>query len=155
MKKGILEVGVFTLILTLLLSTTAFASGARIWMEAQDAALQAGESTTVIVHVDTDQPVNAYRFDLSFNPGLINIQGVEAGPDGFMAASAVKAGLLKVNGFEAEGKGPGADMQFLVLKVNAISPGKASITLVPRIFVDKDGKAIEVSEVKGISLLIQ
>ena len=66
------------------------------------------------VHIDSgDQKVAAYGIEIYYSSRIIEpdtyygTQGVEAGPDGYMAAVGVYSGYFDITGFDVNGTGSG------------------------------------------------
>ena len=121
-------------------------------MEVSGYEFQTGQEATVTVFVDTDEALNAYQIEISCDPAIMDILDVQAGADGFVAAFSNNNGLIEINGFDAQGKGPG-QLEFLLLKTKVKAPGNTRISINPVIFADAKGQAIPVSE-SSLSLSI-
>ncbi len=152
MKRTLL----LTLILTIaipLMAFSAFAGKAQIRMEAKTSLLQVGQEETIKVVVNTPTPIGAYQFAISSDSSALEIVDVQAGPDGVIMAASKAHGLVKVNGFDVDGKGPG-ELDFLLIKVKAKAQGKVTISVKPVVFADVEGQKIPVSG-SSLSLSIE
>jgi hypothetical protein len=67
------------------------------------------------------------------------IAGVEPGVDGFVSeVNAENPGIILISGFDPEGKGPGEDMEFIIINWIAKLEGRTAIALHIRDLVDPD-----------------
>ena len=135
----------------------SFAGDANIRIAPPDHAVSAGESFRLNVIIDTLEPVHAYQFEIrSLDPSVLEIEGVEAGPDGFVTASSLDeaSGMLKVNGFVAEDGVSGADLRFLTLRLVAKAHGEAALDIRPVIFAGATGDKIKTTAA-GINVDIE
>jgi hypothetical protein len=125
----------------------------------QQTSVFINQTFSVEIHVDTGyQMIAAYGIDLSFTSGVISVDaskgnnGVEAGPDGFVAAANIsESGMLKTSGFDATGKGPGRDLHLLTICFTA-GPyeGNTPLNLAINTLVDENTDVIGIpSSING------
>ncbi len=142
--KGNVLTTLISMVAVQLMALSAFAGGAKIGIETDVTALQVGQDQTLRVFVDTSDPIGAYQFEISYDPSVLEIIDVQAGADGFVTASSMERGLLKVNGFDVNGKGPG-ELEFLLVKVKARAAGDVGITVNPVVLTDVNCQGLMVS----------
>ena len=148
MKRNVFAT--FVLIVAVqLMAMSAYAGEANIEMKIDASVLQKGQEATIKVFINTSEPIGAYQFDIAYDPSILEIIDIQPGTDGFVTASARDNGLIKVNGFDVNGKGPG-ELEFLLIKIKAKARGNASISVSPVILANADGQKIQVS-VNGLS----
>ncbi|MBN1215476.1 MAG: hypothetical protein JXA99_08520 [Candidatus Lokiarchaeota archaeon] len=84
------------------------------------------------VYIDSGlQRVGAYRFEFHFNPKILRIVDITAGPDGFISSIDIdnSEGVARVSGFDALGPFPSAILDFLTISWKAISVGKSMVEI--------------------------
>ena len=137
----------FSLILMLLvLSIPVIAqnSAGDVWFVPASQQILVGNTFTTEVHANSgSQSISAYGFDISYNQTVIspNISvgnfSVEPGPDGFVSAvNPNTLGILAISGFDAMGKGPGADLHVVTVNWNAVALGVSTLGNNVKDFVD-------------------
>ncbi len=92
------------------------------------------------VYVDSGiQKVAAYNFNFTFNPTVINIEDIVAGPDGFISFIDIQniEGWAVVSGFDASGVGPSSNLSFLTITWKAIATGESVLAIDVLILVDE------------------
>lgn len=117
-----------------------------VWME--PASQDAGMSSpfTIEVHVNTgSQRLAAYGFTLTYDSSIISVDlasgnGVEEGPDGFVAAvNSNNQGSIVISGFDAAGTGPGSNLHVLTVHfIAGDTPGTTTIGLEVDALADPD-----------------
>ncbi|MBN2533187.1 MAG: hypothetical protein JXB88_09865 [Spirochaetales bacterium] len=109
-----------------------------------------GESFTVEIHINSgNQIISAYQFSLAYDAAVLMVDtesgtdGVEAGPDGFVAAvNAQTPGSLVFNGFDTAGTGPGADLNFVTIYFKALALGDSPLSLTIDSLVDENTNSV-------------
>jgi hypothetical protein len=118
-------------------------SAGSVWIDPSTRSVSNGSTFTLDVHCHSgNQLLAAYGIDLYFNQSIINIDSnaskiVEAGPDGFLAASNTgTAGKVVTSGFDASGVGPGSDLHIVIVHMVAVGSGTSAVDIDVRSFVD-------------------
>jgi hypothetical protein len=99
-----------------------------VWFVPDTIAVGINSDFATEIHVNSgSQKLAAYGFDISYN-ALLNVRksvgtdGVEEGPDGFVAAvNANSSGIIKISGFDTSGSGPGSDLHVITVHWAALS----------------------------------
>ena len=143
MRRNVL-ITLILMVAVQLIALSAFAGDAGISIEADASVLQKGQEATIKVFINTSEPIGAYQFDIAYDPSILEIIDIQPGTDGFVTASARDNGLIKVNGFDVNGKGPG-ELEFLLIKVRAKVNGNAIISINPEVLADVEGQTMPVS----------
>jgi hypothetical protein len=123
---------------------TAVPKGAgSVWLDPDNMTVGNGENFTMNVHCHTgSQKLAAYGIDFLYDASVITVNtgvgnnGVEAGPDGFIAAINSPEGQLITSGFDLSGKGPGNELNILKINWTAAGVGTTDITINVKRFVD-------------------
>ena len=110
-----------------------------LWFIPTAQTVSSGSEFTTGIHLNSgNQYFAAYGIDIIFNPSIIDINtdapdsvyGVIAGNDGFITvANTMEAGIIKTAGFDAVGKGPGADLHILTIYWDAFDVGYTELEL--------------------------
>lgn len=121
-------------------------SAGNVWIVPSTLSVSAGSEFETEIHVDSgNQRIAAYGIDVSYDPGVIEINsdpGVEAGADGYVAAYSGGAGLVVISGFDVSGTGPGSDLHLLTIYWIAVSDGSTALTLVVDTLADPDTSTV-------------
>jgi hypothetical protein len=134
-----------------------------VWIEAVPPNVTVGLDFIALVHVNTgDQLIAAYGLDITYDPAVISLitdigsNGIEPGPDGFVSATSIlpSEGLIRVSGFDANGKGPDDDLILLVINFIAIAEGTSAINITVDQIVDQNTANIGVPEGIGASVTV-
>ncbi|MBN2738721.1 MAG: hypothetical protein JXR70_17195 [Spirochaetales bacterium] len=99
-----------------------------VWMELADPISPAYGTFIVEVHCNSgSQNVAAYGFDIGFDTNYVNPK-VSVGQNGattentsdgvMIAAASLNGNVLKISGFDVNGKGPGSDLHILNVHFN-------------------------------------
>ncbi len=104
-------------------------------------AVTAGSGSTFKINVNITSAasvVAAYGVTVTWPSNLATCSSVEAGTDGYVSASNIgTAGQAVISGFDANGKGPGTNLNFIVLNMTAASgTGSGAIGLTVQSLVD-------------------
>ena len=109
-------------------------SWGEVWLVHPD-TVELYSDFTCEIHLNSgSQKLAAYEIDLNFDDRIIEVvpytgsSGVEAGPDGFLAASLINPGYIKISGYDVYGTGPGTDMHILTVHFTALSEGTTTLT---------------------------
>ena len=102
-----------------------------IWFVPATLKVMVGTGFTTEVHANSgQQKLAAYGFDITFDQTIItpNVSignnSVEPGPDVFLAAVGLPTpGQLRISGFDAMGKDPGANIHVVTIHWNADNSG--------------------------------
>ncbi|MBN2440959.1 MAG: hypothetical protein JXJ04_06425 [Spirochaetales bacterium] len=94
-----------------------------VWFVPQESNVGVYTNFATEIHANTgSQRLAAYGFNIIFANSLVSVNtsvgkdGVDEGPDGFIAAvNATASGLLIVSGFDASGSGPGSDLHIVTV----------------------------------------
>ncbi len=86
---------------------------------------------TINVNISTSANIiAAYGVLVTWPASLATCNSVSAGSGGYVSASNINtAGQANITGFDANGKGPGTNMQFVVLNMTATAQGSGAIGL--------------------------
>ncbi len=146
-----LTIGFFVLIF-LVVPQTVYAAAGDVWIYSSSNTVGTNSTFTLEVHTDTDtENLAAYQLLITFDPALVNVDtlqgtdGVEAGTDGFISAVNTDNtnGVIKVNGFNVAGTGPGSNLQVLIIHFNSLSStGQSAIDLTVDILANEIGVPI-------------
>jgi hypothetical protein len=117
-----------------------------VWITPQNSVVRKGTAFTTGIHVNTGSTlIGAYGLQVEYDEGIVGVDtsaglnGVEAGADGFVAAvNADEPGTLNFSGFDPYGKGPGADLDFLVIHWTALNEGSTELVITINSLVDLD-----------------
>ncbi|MBN1699986.1 MAG: hypothetical protein JW881_20925 [Spirochaetales bacterium] len=98
-----------------------------VWIVPENQNVRTSTIFNVQIHANTgSQRLGAYGFDLSYDSAYvvantsIGTEGVEAGPDGFISAvNSSNNGIIRMSGFDTNGKGPGTDLHVLTVNLYA------------------------------------
>ncbi|MBN1696605.1 MAG: hypothetical protein JW881_03735 [Spirochaetales bacterium] len=127
-----------------------------VWIEPASGSVSMGARFSNEVHVNSgNQKIAAYGIEIGFDSGILNVntgvgnKGVEAGPQGFVAAVNLTPGRLVIGGFDTSGKGPGEDLYLLRLNWTAVGTGTATISVTVKDLTDANTDPI--GNKRGIS----
>ena len=98
------------------------------------------DTFTTQVYIDSgDQKVAAYGFNFTFDPNIVNIIEITAGPDGFISVIEIdnSNGWATVSGFDASGVGPSSSLNFLTITWKAIGAGESVLAIDIEVLVDE------------------
>ena len=92
----------------------------------------------IAVNVDSGgQNVAAYGFIIDYDGAIIDATAADAGANGFLAAANTGTfGKVTVSGFDAQGVGPGSNLELVVITFDALSDGYTDLTLTVDSLVD-------------------
>jgi endoglucanase len=104
-------------------------------------AITAGPGSTFKINVNVTSAANivaAYGVTVTWPSNLATCASVAAGTDGYVSASNINtAGQAVISGFDATGKGPGSNLNFIVLNMTAASgTGSGAIGITVQSLVD-------------------
>ena len=92
--------------------------------------------TTNVYVMSPYELVAAYGIEITFDQSIIGVnsqigtKGVEAGPDGFVAAvNDTEPGKLIISGFDINGTGPGTNLHLLTIHWDALQTGTSALDL--------------------------
>jgi hypothetical protein len=125
-----LALDLFLVVIFLIFSVhSVMAAPGDVWLHPPTSTVSINSDFDMEVHLDSGNLLfGVYQFSLTFNPTFLQVNtsigtnGVEAGPDGFLASAAVDnvAGTIVVNGFDIGGKGPGIDLHALTIHFTSL-----------------------------------
>jgi len=84
------------------------------------------------VYIDSGlQRVGAYGFEFHFNPKILRIVDITAGPDGFISSIDIdnSEGVARVSGFDALGPFPSPNLDFLIITWETIGVGECVLAI--------------------------
>jgi len=122
--------------MVLLIPIFAQSSVGDIWFVPSDPiAVEVGTEFRTEIHANTGtQQFCSYSIEITYNPDIISPNtsvgnsSVEAGPDGFVTSvNLTSPGILEISGFNANGKGPGDNLNVLIISWNADTQNPDSI----------------------------
>jgi hypothetical protein len=108
-----------------------------VWFVPAEEEVTVDSDFTLETHVNTgNQRLAAYAFSISYPPDILDvntdagINGVEAGPEGFLIAVNVsRPGSLNVGGYDINGKGPDNDLNLITIHWKAIAAGYIKVNI--------------------------
>lgn len=115
-----------------------------IWIEPVEMAAYEGAEFQTEIHINSqDSIIAAYGFAVGYDTTMVDVDtslgtdGVQPGTDGFLSTvNTGNPGIILISGFDAEGKGPGEDMEFVIINWIAKLAGRTAIALHVRDLVD-------------------
>ena len=115
-----------------------------VWIIPVSQNIPLGNAFVTEVHMDSgDQLVAAYSINLLYNKDVIQPDisiersGVAPGADGYVTTvNPDVPGILRVNGFDVAGRGPGSNLHLLSIYWDAVGVGVTDITLEIQDLVD-------------------
>ena len=117
--------------------TPVIVTGGRVWMVPASQQVAAGSNFTNEIHVDSgSQMLAAYGIFIDYNNNIVDVNaaagnnGVDTGADGFVSAVNDTPGQLRISGFDAMGKGPGADLQLAIINWTGVAQGTTTLTVI-------------------------
>lgn len=125
--------------------------------------IESGSEFTTEVQVDTgSQKVAAYGIKITYDPDFVSVNtrvgsdGVTAGADGFVSAvNPNTPGVLAITGFDTDGKGPGTELQLLIVSWIAGSQlGQTALGLEVETLADEKTNTIGSPNGIGATLII-
>ncbi|MBN2441831.1 MAG: DUF3160 domain-containing protein [Spirochaetales bacterium] len=117
-----------------------------VWFSPSEViSLQNSECITELHLNSGEQKFGAYGFRVSYNNDIVSVDtlrgnnGVSAGPDGFVAAvNRNNPGVINITGFDAQGTGPGQDLNILTIYwLTNTTTGMTPLSLVINQIVDE------------------
>jgi hypothetical protein len=120
----------FLLLFTIIMASFSFAQSATpepslepgdqvgdVWIYPQEMAISSGDLFYSEIHANTgSQRLAAYGFGITYDSSKINIQDVDEGADGFIAAVGMGSpGYFIIQGFDTNGTGPGSDLHVVTM----------------------------------------
>lgn len=133
-----------------------------VWIVPSSQIVYRGSSFITEVHVNTgSQKLHAYGIHITFSTRLIKVKGgsngVEAGPDGFLAAVNVQGSVLKMAGFDTSGKGPKSDLYLLAIHwiADAENTGNATLMVDVENLVDNKTNPVGIPRGKNGTVTVQ
>jgi hypothetical protein len=125
----------------------------KMWFVPQSQVVFPGRDFTTELHLNSgQQTLGAYGVDITYFSFAIELNtsigtnGVEAGPDGFVAAVGLEQNLLRISGFDTSGAGPGQDLHILTINWTAKSSGVSDLIIDIRDLADLQYKTIGTPE---------
>ena len=131
-----------------------------VWLAPSSVTVSAGQEFSIGVHANTGtQKLAAYHFDIAYDPSILSVDkskgrfagdavsgGVEAGSDGFnfvespstrlSLANTRDPGMVRVNGYDVSGEGPGEDLHMVIVHFTAVGSGTTTLGLGVATLVD-------------------
>jgi len=149
----------FIFVCALIASTSVvFAAAGDVWIFPNSKTVNASSTFDLEVLVNTGtQKLGAYQFAVTFDKALVNVNGVDAGVDGFVTTVNINndMGSLIVNGFYVNGKGPGTSLRVLTIHFKALgNTGIANIGLSVSTLADDNGTTIGTPSGQGATVTI-
>lgn len=131
------------------------------WIKTATKTIPIGSSFVTTIHGNSGtQKLAAYGFTVYYDSRFIEIDkskgshNIEAGKDGFIAAmNNNDPNKIQIGGFDARGKGPGNDLEIVILYWNAKKKGNSSIALEIHTLVDIS--TIKIGNPQGYGIRIQ
>jgi hypothetical protein len=117
-----------------------------VWIMPEESVVRKGSAFTTEIHVNTGSKlIGAYGLIVEYDEAIVGVDtsiglnGVEETADGFVAAvNADEPGALIFSGFDPYGKGPEADLNFLIIHWTALNEGSTELVITIRSLVDVD-----------------
>jgi hypothetical protein len=114
-----------------------------MWFVPQSQVVSYGRDFTTELHLDSGHyTLAAYGIDIAYDSSIIEVDtsagnnGVEAGPDGFLAAVGSGSNLLRLSGFDTSGTGPGGDLHVLTIYWTTKAEGSTDLVIEIRNLID-------------------
>ena len=125
------------------------ASPGNVWFSASNDQ-ELGDFFTTNLYVDTGSALlAAYGIDITYDPTIIQLNtsignsGVQKGNEGFISAvNPNTLGLLKITGFDINGRGPNSQLHLLTINWIAIGLGTSPLDISVDVLVDPNTNTI-------------
>jgi hypothetical protein len=120
------------------------------WLILKEMTIPLNTAFTTELHINTEnQNFAAYGIKIKYNPAIvaveaeIGINGVEAGPDGFVTvANTNKKGEIMIAGLNPSGKKGGKNLHAITIHWKAIGKGVTTLEVIVDNLVDSSTAAI-------------
>ncbi|MBN1698644.1 MAG: hypothetical protein JW881_14105 [Spirochaetales bacterium] len=137
--------------------------GGEVWLVPEELTVKNSDKFTIEVHCHTgEQKLAAYGISIKYNTFNLDVDtdigtnGVEAGPDGFVAAANAveETGTLVMSGFDTGGKGPSEDLNLFITHWIAIESGTTvlEVTIVDLVDENTDPIANQIANDGSVTI---
>lgn len=133
------------------------------WIEISSHNIQKNSffNTTIKINSEVEK-VAAYGFTIEYDSKIIELDetkgrhGIESGKDGYYAVFKFdKKNIIEIVGFDTYGKGPGKNLEFVILYWKAKKKGTSIITLAIDSLYDRNAETIGNPQGYGIQIQIE